>query len=82
MLSGVLVTITWHVLSFVDGKDSFEMRRTAAIVLNKHSRAIPACGMDVRLTICHCIELAGYALSNDLRPGNILWYEEENRKKN
>jgi len=81
MLSGALVTITWRVPSFVGGKDSFEMRRAAAIVLNKHSRTIPACGMDVRLTICHCIQLAGYAMPNGLRPGNILWYEEGNRKR-
>ena len=82
MLSGALVTITRRVLGFVDGKNSFEMRRAAAIVLNKHSRKIPACGMDVRLTICHCIQLAGYAMSTGLRPGKILWHEEENRKRN
>jgi hypothetical protein len=82
MLIGILVSITWRVLRFVDGTDSFQMRRAAAIVLNKHSRIFAACGMDERLTISHCIQLAGYAMSNSLRPGKIPWQEEENGKRN
>jgi len=82
MLIGVLVSITWRVLMFVGGTDSFQMRRAAAIVLNRHSRTIPACGMDMRLTICHCIQLGGYAMSNGLRSGKSPWREEEKRKRN
>jgi hypothetical protein len=57
------------------------MKRAAAIVLNKHSRIIPACGMDVGLTICHCTQLAGYEMSKCFRPEKIIWHETENRRK-